>query len=376
MFLLVILACFLIAPLTPFLVRKRWILPLLPSLLFLYFCRWIPSISEGQKILFQWEWVPGLGINLTFQLDGLSLLFALLICGIGVWIFIYGAAYLKGHPQLPRFYLYLVIFMGSMVGLVLADNVFALFIFWELTSITSYLLIGFEHENKLARQAALNALLITGLGGLALLVGFILLGTAQGSFNISSLQAMPAGSPGYLLILILILLGAFTKSAQAPFHFWLPGAMTAPTPISAYLHSATMVKAGVYLLMRLHPILGGTAEWHYLVSLAGTSTMLIGALLALFQTDLKRLLAFTTVSALGILVMLLGLGTTLATKAALVFLLVHSLYKGGLFMVAGIVDHETGTRDVTRLHSLMWVLPLTAFSAGVAAFSMSGFPPL
>ncbi len=376
MFLLVILTCFIIAPLTPFLARKKWILPLLPLLLFLYFCQWIPAISEGQKILFQWEWVPGLGINLAFQLDGLSMLFALIICGIGTFVFIYSASYLKGHPQLPRFYLFLVVFMGSMIGLVLADNVFALFIFWELTSITSYLLIGFEHENPVARQAALQALLITGLGGLALLAGFMLLGNEQGSFDISSMQAMPSGSPVYLIILILVLLGAFTKSAQAPFHFWLPGAMTAPTPISAYLHSATMVKAGVYLLMRLYPILGGTAEWHYLVTLAGTSTMLIGALLALSQTDLKRLLAFTTVSALGILVMLLGLGTSMATKAALVFLMVHSFYKGSLFMVAGIMDHETGTRDVTRLHSLMWVLPVTAVSAVAAAFSMSGFPPL
>jgi multicomponent Na+:H+ antiporter subunit A len=254
-----------------------------------------------------------------------------------------------------------------------------MFIFWELTSISSYLLIGFDHEKSKSRSAALQALLITGGGGLALLAGLILLALVGGSWEISTL--MQSGDvvrqhPLYLPILLLVLLGAFTKSAQFPFHFWLPGAMAAPTPISAYLHSATMVKAGIYLLARLNPALGGTDEWHYLITLAGATTMLAGALLALPQTDLKRLLAYSTVSALGTLTLLLGLDTTLSMKAAIVFLLVHSLYKGGLFMVAGNIDHETGTRDVRRLGGLVRLMPLTALAAGLAALSMVGFPPL
>jgi multicomponent Na+:H+ antiporter subunit A len=270
-------------------------------------------------------------------------------------------------------------FMASMLGLVLAGNVITMFVFWELTSLTSYLLIGVDHDREAARAAALQALLVTGGGGLALLAGLVLLGQVGGSLELATLLSNGDAIRDhslYLPILLLILLGAFTKSAQTPFHFWLPNAMEAPTPVSAYLHSATMVKAGVYLLARLSPVLGGTEAWHYLVTGAGMVTMLLGALLALAQTDLKRILAYSTVSTLGALVLLLGLDTILSVKAAMLFLLVHALYKGALFLVAGAVDHETGTRDVTRLGGLARVMPVTAVAAGLAALSMAGLPPM
>ncbi len=356
-----------------------WLLALLPLALFVYFASFLPAVTAGQVIASVWHWVPSLGIPLSFYLDGLSLTFALLISGIGALVIVYAGGYLAGDERLGRLYLLLLIFMASMLGMVLAGNVITLFVFWELTSISSYLLIGFEHDKASARAAALQALLITGTGGLALLAGLILLGLAGGSFEFSALLTQGdvlRAHPQYLAMLLLVLAGAFTKSAQFPFHFWLPGAMAAPTPISAYLHSATMVKAGVYLLARLTPMLGGTDEWHYLVTMAGAVTMLLGAMLALAQTDLKRILAYTTVSALGTLVLLIGLGTTLAIKAALVFLIVHSLYKGALFLVTGALDHETGTRDVEQLGGLWRVMPVTAAATVLAALSMAGLPPL
>ncbi|MDW7680546.1 MAG: proton-conducting transporter membrane subunit, partial [bacterium] len=357
-------------------------LAILPLSIFIYLLSYIPKVciaSECQTFYVLKQWVPGLGIHFSFYLDGLSLIFALLISGIGTLIVIYGSGYLHGHQFLNRFYIYLLLFMGSMLGVVLSGNLITIFIFWELTSISSYLLIGFDNESEKSRYAALQALLVTGLGGLALMAGFLLIGNVSGSFEITELLNNPEiirSSDFYLPILLLVLAGAFTKSAQLPFHFWLIGAMQAPTPVSAYLHSATMVKAGIYLLARLHPVLGGSGEWHYIVTFFGVATMLIGALLALPQVDLKKLLAYTTVSALGTLTMLLGIGTTLAIKAAMVYLIVHSLYKGALFMVAGAIDHETGTRDVQVLGGLIKVMPVTAVAAGLAAFSMSGFPPL
>ena len=358
-----------------------WVVSILPLGSFIYFFSYLPKICGEDCLTFtySYKWVPSLGIQMSFYLDGLSLLFALLISGIGALVMIYANGYLKGHEAIDKFYIYILLFMSSMLGVVLASNMITLFVFWELTSFSSYMLIGFYHENEKSRWAALQALLVTGLGGLALLAGVLLIGNAGNSFELSYLLSndVNLGSHSlYLPMLLLILLGAFTKSAQVPFHFWLPGAMEAPAPVSTYLHSATMVKAGVYLLARFNPILGGTIEWHYLVTLAGASTMFIGALLALHQTDLKKLLAYTTISALGILVMLIGLGTTLASKAAIVFLLVHSLYKGALFMVAGTIDHETGTRDIRHLSGLLKLMPFTAIAAILAAFSMSGFPPL
>jgi multicomponent Na+:H+ antiporter subunit A len=359
--------------------RSGWFFALLPAALFLYFAAQVNRIAEGETLATSYEWAPSLGVALAFHLDGLSLLFALLITGIGALVFIYAGGYLGAHPQIGRFYLFLLAFMASMLGLVLADNLITLFVFWELTSITSYLLIGFNHDSATARAAALQALLVTGTGGLAMLAGFLLLGQVGGTLDLSALQSrgdVIRADARYLPILLLILAGACTKSAQFPFHFWLPSAMEAPTPVSAYLHSATMVKAGVYLLARLNPVLGGTDAWLIIVTTTGAVTMIIGGYLALTQTDLKRILAFSTVSALGTLVLLLGLGSAYAVTAAIVFLLAHALYKGALFMVAGAVDHETGTRNAERLGGLRRAMPVTAVVAALAAVSMAGFGPV
>ena len=355
-----------------------WLLAVLPFGLMLYFASFLPAIAAGEVFIFSHNWVPSLGIRLSFLIDGLSLLFALLISGIGALVIIYASSYLAGHPHLGRFYTYILMFMASMLGLVLADNMVALFVFWELTSISSYFLIGFDHNRESARAAALQALLVTGVGGLALLAGVLLLGQAGGSLEISTLSGngeLVRTDPLYLPIVLLVLAGAFTKSAQVPFHFWLPSAMEAPTPVSAYLHSATMVKAGVYLLARLSPVLGGTELWLHTLSAVGAVTMVTGAYLALRQTDSKLILAYLTVSALGILILFLGIGTTQAIAAAMVFLLGHALYKGALFLVSGIVDHETGTRDVNKLGGLRATMPITATAAGLAALSLAALPP-
>ncbi len=379
-----VLSGFLLAVIAPWVhrVARRaagWLLALLPAGLTLFFAGYLRDLTPDFVVVTSYPWIPSLGVSLSFYLDGLGLLFALLISGIGTLVVIYAGRYLAGKPQLGRFYTLVLMFMASMLGVVLAGNVITLFVFWELTSLTSYLLIGLDHEREKARAAALQALLVTGGGGLALLAGLVLLGQVAGSLELSALLSNGAAVREhalYLPILLLILLGAFTKSAQVPFHFWLPNAMEAPTPVSAYLHSATMVKAGVYLLARLSPVLGNTEPWHYLVTGAGMATMLLAALLALGQTDLKRILAYSTVSTLGALVLLLGLDTTLSAKAAMLFLLVHALYKGALFLVAGAVDHETGTRDIRRLGGLARAMPITAAAAGLAALSMAGLPPM
>ena len=379
-----VLAGFVLAIIAPWLHRLArgatgWLLALLPAGLAVYFASLLGSVAHGEAIMVSRPWATGLGINLSFYIDGLSLLFAFMITGIGALVIIYAGSYLAGKPQLTRFYTLVLMFMASMLGVVLAGNLITIFVFWELTSLTSFLLIGLDHDRPGARAAALQALLVTGGGGLALMAGLLLLGQIGGSLELAALLSNGGAVREhalYLPALLLILLGAFTKSAQAPFHFWLPNAMEAPTPVSAYLHSATMVKAGVYLLARLSPLLGGTDEWHYLVTGAGILTMLLGALLALVQTDLKRILAYSTVSTLGALVLLLGLDTTLSVKAAMLFLLVHALYKGALFLVAGILDHETGTRDIRRLGGLARAMPITAAAAVLAALSMAGLPPM
>lgn len=355
-----------------------WIIALLPLGLAIYFITLLNSAAAGPVLTTSYPWIPSLGVNLSFYVDGLSLLFALLISGIGALVVIYAGGYLAEHPQLGRFYAFLLVFMSSMLGVVLADNLIVLFVFWELTSLSSYLLIGFYHTESESRASALQALLVTGSGGLALLAGFVLLGLAGGSWELSMLLSraeIVQAHPLYLPGLILILIGAFTKSAQFPFHFWLPAAMAAPAPVSAYLHSATMVKAGVYLLARLNPVLGGTEIWQISVTTVGVVTMLVGAYVAWQQTDLKRILAYSTISALGTLVMLIGWGSHTAIKAAVVFLVVHSFYKGTMFLVAGAIDHETGTRDITRLGGLRRLMPISAVAAGLAALSMAGVPP-
>lgn len=381
--LLAVLSGFLIAAVAPWVHRlsgrhSGWVLALLPGALFVYFLGFIPEISSGGQVRFVYPWVPGLDIRLSFLVDGLSLLFALLISGIGFFIVSYAGRYLERHRDIGRFYVLILAFMGSMLGLVLADNLIALFVFWELTSITSYLLIGYNHEDARARYCALQGLFVTVGGGLALLAGFVMLGIAGGSFELS--EILSAGGlqdhGWYLPILLLVLAGAFTKSAQVPFHFWLPNAMAAPTPVSAYLHSATMVKAGVYLLARLNPGLGGTDAWLLILSLFGGVTMLTGVFLAARSTGVKQVLAYSTVMALGTLTMLIGVGTETAVIAAVTFLMAHSLYKGALFLVAGILDHEAGCKDFLQTGGLRRALPVTTFFAAVAALSLGGVIPL
>jgi len=337
----------------------------------------VEAIATGPDQTVSIPWIPALGLAISFRLDGLSLLFTLLIAGIGTLVVLYTHGYLRGHPDRHRFVMYTLLFMNAMLGLVLADNLLLLFIFWELTSFTSYLLIGFHHHEEAARKAALQALLVTGIGGLFLLAGLLLAAEVAGTFSLSEVvQQGPAltSHPWYPVILGCVLLGAFTKSAQVPFHFWLPNAMQAPTPASAYLHSSTMVKAGVYLLARLQPALGGTETWTWTVTGIGAATLLTGAVMAAGQVYLKRLLAYSTVAALGGMIMLIGLGTPAAAKAVALFILAHALYKAALFLVAGTIDHESGEKNVTKLGGLFPAMPVTAIAALIAALSMAGLP--
>jgi multicomponent Na+:H+ antiporter subunit A len=350
--------------------------PLIPALLSLYFASSLVAVSRGGPFSVSADWVPALDLSLSFRFDGLSTLFATLVAVVGTLIVIYAAKYLEDHPAAGRFNAALFAFMGSMLGLVLSDNVLALFVFWELTGFTSYLLIGFEHDRAEARRAATQALLVTAGGGLALLAAGILMRQAGGTAELSELAARGslAADPAYVGIVALLLLAAFTKSAQFPFHFWLPNAMQAPTPVSAYLHSATMVKAGVYLVARMTPIVGGTLLWTGTITAFAAVTMLVGAGRAMVETDLKRILAYSTISALGILMLLFGIGTPAAVTAGLAYTLAHAGYKGALFLVAGALEHSTGTRDVTALAGLRRAMPVTALAAALAAGSMAGVP--
>jgi multicomponent Na+:H+ antiporter subunit A len=381
---LAVLVIFLFAALTPWLykhlqARTSILLALVPASLTVWFATHVPRVAAGETIVHQYPWLPGLDISFTMVLDGLSLLFALLICGIGTFIVLYAGSYLKGHEALNRFLVILLAFMGSMLGLVLSDNLITLFVFWELTSITSYLLIGFNHQSEMARKSALQGLIVTAGGGLVLLAGLVMLGSMTGTNSLQEIFASSAvlsEHPLYAAALVCLLIGAFTKSAQFPFHFWLPNAMAAPTPVSAYLHSATMVKAGIYLLARLQPELGGTEMWVGALTGFGAFTMLTGAFLALRNTDLKKLLAYSTIMALGTLTLLIGIGTELAMLGFAAYLLAHSLYKGALFMLAGIIDHEAGSRDVRELGGLRKAMPVTAICTLIAALSLAGIPPL
>lgn len=355
-----------------------WIVAALPLSITVYLVTWMPRVIEEGAVRIAVPWAPQLDVDLTFLVDGLSLFFALLISGVGTTIFVYSSDYIKDHRHAGRFYSYMLFFMASMLGLVLADNVFALYVFFELTSIASFLLIGFEHEEDKARKSAWQALIVTGAGGLALLAGVLLLGLAGGSFEISELieqgGALRAAAI-YMPALILILVACFTKSAQFPFYFWLPNAMEAPTPVSAYLHSATMVKAGIYVLARFSPMLGDTALWTAVVTAVGAFTMLVSSYLALRNTDIKRILAYSTIMALGLLTMLLGVGSEAAVLGCMAFTLVHALYKAPLFMVAGTLDHEAGTYDLDYLGGLRGALPITFAAAVLAGLSMAGVFP-
>lgn len=336
------------------------------------------ALADGPAREWSQAWIPLMGIDLALRVGGFERLFLFLVSFIGGLILIYGGAYLADDRKVGRFFVIVLLFMAAMLGVIAADDLILTFVFWELTSLTSFLLVGYKHGDPVARKAAQQALIVTGAGGLALLGGLILLTRITGETRISELAAHSAeigASPLFVPALLLVLAGVFTKSAQVPFHFWLPGAMAAPTPVSAYLHSATMVKAGVILLAKLSPAMSGTDLWGWIVAPVGALTMLTGAAMAVFQTDLKRLLAYSTVSVLGTLVMLLGFGDAFSFKTAMFLALVHGFYKGALFMMAGTVDHATGTRDVRSLSGLRRSMPWLAFAAVAAALSMSGVPP-
>lgn len=373
----IILAC-----LVPFLFKlgsktASYIISLLPSVLFIYYLVTF-GISSDTAYVESFDFFPSLDINLNFVMDSYTLIFSLIITGIGAAVFFYASSYFADHPQLDRFYIYILIFMASMLGIVSSDNMIIMFIFWELTSVSSFLLIGFSHTEEKSRYAAWQALLVTSSGALALLAGFLLIYLETGKMNFSEINAVPniiQSSRLVLPIMLLVLIGAFTKSAQMPFHFWLPNAMEAPTPVSAYLHSATMVKAGVYLMARINPAFQGTIEWEAILTIFGGVTMLFASYMALKQTDLKRILAYTTLSILGTLTLLIGIGTPLAMQAMVVYLIAHALYKGTLFLVSGAIDHETGTRNIDEIGGLRKYMPVTAFSATIASLSMAGVLP-
>lgn len=337
------------------------------------------AVLAGETIRFTTQWIPALGMELAFRLDGLSLLFIFMILGIGLLVIFYTRYYLSNNDSMPKLYCYLMLFMTAMLGIVMSNNVIQLWLFWELTSISSFLLISFWWHKSEARKGARMALAVTGAGGLALLGGLLLLGDIVGSYDLDVILASKTliqSHDLYEVALVLVLLGAFTKSAQFPFHFWLPHAMAAPTPVSAYLHSATMVKAGIFLLARFYPALAGTDIWFILVAMTGLTTLLVGAYIALFKHDLKGLLAYSTISHLGLITLLLGLDTELATVAAIFHIINHATFKASLFMATGIIDHETGTRDMRKLNGMWRFMPYTATLAMVAAAAMAGVPLL
>lgn len=393
-----VLSPFLLALIVPILyklfrqIHTGWFVLILPILLFTYFSRFISLTKQGDIVMESATWIPSLGIDVDFYVDGLGLLFALLITGIGSLVVLYSIFYLsKEKEKLNQFYVFLLLFMGAMLGVVLSDNLIVLYSFWEFTSLSSFLLIGYWNERERSRYGAQKSLLITVLGGLSMLGGIILLSIMGNTFSIRELIAQSGELMDHSLFvpaLLLVLLGAFTKSAQFPFHIWLPDAMEAPTPVSAYLHSATMVKAGIYLVARLSPVFAESGLWFWLVSIAGLITLFWGSFFAIKQTDLKGILAFSTISQLGLIMSLLGLGAAAlhyetlgeniylaATVAAVFHLINHATFKGSLFMVAGIIDHETGTRDIRKLGGLMQLMPITFTVAVIGAFSMAGLPP-
>ncbi|MBV2234230.1 MAG: monovalent cation/H+ antiporter subunit A [Sterolibacterium sp.] len=338
-----------------------------------------PQLTSAAVLSWQWHWIPQLGLTFSLRLDGFAWLFALLISLMGLLVVIYARYYMSPQDPVPRFFAFFLAFMGAMLGVVLSGNLIQLVLFWEITSLTSFMLISYWHHRSEARRGARMALVITGLGGLSLLAGVLLLGHIVGSHELDQVltaRETVQNHPWYPLILILIALGALSKSAQFPFHVWLPQAMAAPTPVSAYLHSATMVKAGVFLLARLWPVLAGSELWFWLIAGAGLCSLLLAAWLAMFQQDMKGVLAYSTISHLGLITLLLGLNSELALVAAVFHILNHATFKATLFMAAGIVDHETGTRDLTRLSGLARAMPLTAALATVAAAAMAGVPLL
>ena len=393
-----ILLPFIAAALLPLIYRRfknihlGWFVLIVPVVLFSFLATYVPRIARGETFINTFEWIPSYGINITTYLDGLSMIFGLLISGVGSLVILYSIFYLSTKESLHHFYCYLLLFMGAMLGVVFSDNLMVLYAFWELTSVSSFLLIAFWHHRKASRAGARKAMTITVTGGVAMLAGFLMLYVASGTFSIREILAnldVVQASGYFVPAMCLVLLGAFTKSAQFPFHIWLPDAMEAPTPVSAYLHSATMVKAGIYLVARTTPIFGGHEVWFWAVSGVGLLTLFWGSFNAVRQFDLKALLAYSTISQLGLIMSLFGLGSaalhlgysaesviyTQATFAALFHLINHSTFKGALFMMVGIVDHEVGTRDIRRLGGLMSLMPFTFTIAVIGSFSMAGLPP-
>jgi len=339
----------------------------------------LPAILAGNVVIAEWQWIERIGLSVAFRLDGLAMLFALLIIGMGLLVILYARYYFDGKSGGARFYGLMLVFMSAMLGIVTSENLLFMLVFWEMTSLVSFLLIGFNSDQRPARRGARMTLVITGGGGLALMAGIILIGQIVGSFNLSDVLAsgdIIRNHQQYPLILTLVLLGAMTKSAQFPFHLWLPHAMTAPTPVSAYLHSATMVKAGIFLLARLHPVLAETNLWLYSVSTVGMATLLTGAFVAMFKHDTKGLLAYSTVSHLGLITLLLGMGTKMGLIVGLFHLLNHALFKAPLFMMAGIVEKSTGTRDMRHINGMWHYMPFLGVLTGIAAASMAGLPLL
>lgn len=338
-----------------------------------------PAVRDGRVIRETLSWVPSIGLDLSVRLDGFAWMFSVLVTVIGALVSLYARYYMSPEDPVARFYAFFLAFMGAMLGVVVSGNLVQLVVFWELTSLASFLLIGYWHHRVDAQRGARMALIVTAAGGLALLGGVIVLGHIAGSYDLDTILAsgeLVRAHPLYPLALVLILVGALTKSAQFPFHFWLPQAMAAPTPVSAYLHSATMVKAGVFLLARLWPVLSGTDLWFWLVSGAGMATLLLGAYLAMFQNDLKRVLAYSTVSHLGLITLLFGLNSSLAAVAGVFHIMNHATFKASLFMATGVIDHETGTRDIRRLTGLIRFMPITGTLALVASAAMAGVPLL
>ncbi|MBS4196538.1 Na+/H+ antiporter subunit A [Lederbergia citri] len=393
---LAIMIPFIAALMIPFLHKKLprihvgWFVLIIPTVLFIALTRFIPSIAEGKTYLNTVQWIPSYGINFTTYVDGISIIFGLLITGIGSLVILYSIYYLSAKESLHHFYSYLLLFMGSMLGVVFSDNLMVLYVFWELTSISSFLLIAFWYHRKKSRYGAQKALLITFGGGIAMLTSFIMIYLMTDTMSVREiLSVIDPNHTLFIPALVLLLIGAFTKSAQFPFHIWLPDAMEAPTPVSAYLHSATMVKAGIYLVARFTPVFGSNEIWFWLVSCIGLITLFWGSFNAIRQIDLKALLAYSTISQLGLIMSLFGIGSiahqlgagenailyTQASFAALFHLVNHSTFKGALFMVVGIVDHGVGTRDIRRLGGLMSFMPISFTIALIGSFSMAGLPP-
>ncbi|MDQ0207808.1 Na+/H+ antiporter subunit A [Alkalicoccobacillus murimartini] len=375
-------------------IHTGWFVFPIPLVLFIYLTTSIPGIANGETFMHTVSWIPSLGINFTTYLDGLSLILALLITGVGTLVIFYSVFYLSMKREaLHNFYIYLLLFMGAMLGVVLSDNLMVLYLFWELTSVSSFLLIAFWYQRDKSRYGAQKSMLITVFGGISMLAGFIMLQSMTGTWSVREIIGQAgtlSDSSLFIPAMLLVLLGAFTKSAQFPFHIWLPDAMEAPTPVSAYLHSATMVKAGIYLVARFTPVFGGDATWFWVVSSVGLITLFWGSFTAVRQTDLKALLAYSTISQLGMIMSMLGIGSaalyfteggdnfemySVAVLAALFHLINHSTFKGALFMVVGIVDHETGTRDIRKLGGLMTIMPITFTFAAIGSFAMAGLPP-